>query len=294
MILLYLSIFYLYTPARNVLSILPTMVDQIATLLFGFQPQANPYAYISWGWANPQVYLALTLFTWLLLLVSLAGWIRQGYRLLRGARLHLPEALPWLLYAGFAVQIAIATVLDFAGILSANLQLRVLPGLIVFAVVLAVQELQRLLSSLHWGYRSRRLLFVVFSLLITWFVFASVLKATNDPVVSNKWSFYSTAEKSAVQWTDTHLQHARVWAGIDERLFVVHSVLHPTGSQSDSIVVEMGAPQPTTRYFLLSETERLRHTRLGMTLPAVASEDQIYDNGEAQLYRKRPQTPYQR
>lgn len=294
MILLYLSIFYLYTPARNLLNILPTMIDQIAALLFGFQPQANPYAYIGWGWVSPQVYLALTLFTWLLLLGSLAEWIHQGYRLLCGARLYLPEALPWLLYAGFAIQIAIGTVLDFAGVLSANLQLRILPGLVVFAVVLAVQGLERLLSSIRLGYQARRLLSVGFILLVAWFAFASLLKVTNDPVVSNKWGFYSTAEKSAVQWTDTYLQRARVWAGIDERLSTVHSVLYPTVSRSDSMVVEMGAPQPTTRYFLLSETEQLRHSRLGMPLPAVVSEDQIYDNGKAQLYHKRPQTPYQR
>jgi hypothetical protein len=294
MILLYLFVFYIYTPARNALSILPTMVDQIAMLLFGFQPQVNPYAYISWGWISPQIYLVLALFTWLLLLGSLAEWIHQGYRLLCGARLHLPEALPWLLYAGFAIQIVIATVLDFAGVLSANLQLRVLPGLVVFAVVLVVQGLEHLLSQIRLSYQARRLLFVGCILLVAWFVFASLLKTTNDPVVSNKWGFYSTAEKSAVQWTDTHLKRVRVWVGIDERLSTVYSVLYPTGSQSDSIVVEIGVPRPTTRYLLLSETEQLRHARLRISLPVTVFKDQVYDNGGTKLYRKRPETPYQR
>ncbi|MCP4536816.1 MAG: hypothetical protein GY832_06690 [Chloroflexi bacterium] len=294
MILLYLSLFYLYAPARNVLSILPTMVDRIATLLLGFQPQANPYAYIGWGWVSSWVYFGLTLLTWLLLFGSLVEWICQGYQLLRGAKLHLPEALPWLLYAGFAAQVGVATVMDFAGVLSANLQLRVLPGLTTFAVILAVQGLHRLLFSSGLGSRVRRLLCIGFALLIVWFVFASLLKATNDPVVSNKWSFYHAAERAALQWTNAHLQHTSMWVGMDERLSTVYSVLYSTVPGYENIVVDTGAPPSLDRYFLLSETERLRHTRLKMTLPMVASENQVYDNGETQLYYKRPQTPYQR
>lgn len=292
MVLVYIFMFHLYAPARQMLNDLPRIVDRVATFLLGFEPQANPYSYIRIGWVSPRVYLALTLFTWLLLLGSLAEWIYQGYCLLRGARLRLPEALPWLLYAGFAAQIGVAIILDFAGVLSANLQLRILPGLVVFAVVLVAQALQRLLLSNDWRRLDRRLLSVGFALLVAWFFVAALLKASNDPAVSNKWGFYSLAEEAGLRWADTHLRYTHVWVGLDERLAVVHDVLdHNSESRN---VYEIRDPEPTTRYFLLSEAERLRHARLGKALPSAIYEDRVYDNGETWLYRRWPRTPYQR
>ena len=293
MVGIFLFMFYIYTPAGDALRFLRGIADRVATLFVGFEAQAAPYEYISTGWIDPRVWWALTLFTWSLLLGSLAEWLYQGRRLLRGATLHLPEALPWLLYAGFAGQIAAAVALDFAGVLAANMQLRILPGLTIFAVALAAQGLSRLLSRAWVGGHHHRFLFAGLALLAGGFTVASLLKASNDPIVSNKWGFYSPAEKSALRWTDTHLQYAGVWMGMDERLPNVYGVFYADRSDSGN-VYDVYTPESTTRFFLLSETEQLRHARVGLPLPAVSLENQVYDNGEAQLYHKRPRTPYQR
>jgi hypothetical protein len=288
MIFLYFFIFHMYAPARDALNILPTMVDKVATLFLGFLPQTNPYAYIGWGWISPWAYLALSLSTWLLLLTSLVEWLRQGYHMLTGASLRLPEHLPWLLYAGFAVQVAVAIVLDLVGILGANLQLRILPGVTIFGVVLVVQALDRVWASAHLGRRGRRLLYAGCTFLVIWFAVGSLLKATIDPSVSNKWIFYQRAEESAIEWADTHLESARVWAGIDERLSALYTALYSPTPGSENLAFDVGEEHLAARYFILSETERLRHARFSRELPAAVMEDRIYDNGSTQLYHRWP------
>jgi hypothetical protein len=254
------------------------------------------------------------------------------------------------MYAGFAAQVAVAVIADFAGAITLNLQLRILPGLMVFAVVLFVQALERIWLALHDQERSlssrrraalgrqtnrhiagrergersknetgrghvsartaarrtesgkvhlldlvRRLATPGFALLIAWFAMASLLKASTDPVVSHRWTFYSNAEQSALQWLDDSLTYKQtVWVGLDNRLstlYYAHAILSDNVYNAE--IYGVSAMAPWVRYIVFSDTERLRYTRLEKAFPAVGYELQIYDNGETQVYRRRPRTPYQ-
>jgi hypothetical protein len=221
-VLAFVFIFYLYAPAEDiVLRSLQSSVDQVAALVLSFEPQQAgvPYAVIGSDWISPQVYLGLTLFNWVVLLVSLTEWAWRGWRyLFRREQPTAPAMLLWILYATFAVQFGLSVVLDQAGVLGGNLQLRILLPLYVLAVPLlssAVFRLLDLLPAVGW---KRFLVTTAFVLLVLWFAGASGLKATNDPLVSNNWFFYASKEKDGVLWLEDHAQVADIWEGPDVRL----------------------------------------------------------------------------
>jgi hypothetical protein len=225
---------------------------------------------------------------------SAIEWLREGRRYLRGESVQLPESLPWLLYAGFAGEIVIAAILDFAGVLAANMQLRILPGLVIVAVSLAARGLSHLLN---WSAprRINRFLVAVCALIIAWSSLASLLKVSNEPLLSNKWSFYSVAEETSMGWIGERLGSFQIWAGLDERLCNLHTVLRPSSPEPTSrYLCDAVVPEPSVRYFLFSETEQLRYGRFDLALPVVGDANLVYDNGQAHLYHKRPHTPYQR
>ena len=100
----------------------------------------SPYRSIASTWVSRNVYLALTAFTWLLLLYAGVGWLIVTLRFLRNGvpRDELPLFLTWAFAAATAVQIAGSVAADFAGVFGANLQLRLFPAFTLFAIPLVV------------------------------------------------------------------------------------------------------------------------------------------------------------
>ncbi len=284
-ILIYLFIVYIYPPALSNLRMLRNIFDQMSALLLSFEIKAQPYGYISTGWINTSVYFVLTVFTWLLIVGSLLVWLRHGLDMLKGKGARgLMENLDWLLYTGFAIQIAISIIVDLSGALSANLQLRLIPSFTVVAIVLLVRYLKQTLASARLRPIPRRFIFAMSALLLAWFTLASVLKATNEPLLSNKWTFYLPAEKTAVGWVDSHLVGADIWTGVDERLVTVFRSYYELDSKSQNNYF-LGKINPKTQYVLTTELDRLRAKRLSMQMLPVSYWDQIYDNGQAQVNR---------
>lgn len=277
---------YVYPVALLNLRTLSSIVDRVGAFLLSFEIGGQPYEYIAFGWVSPQVYLALTAFTWLLLAASLAEWLRRGLAILEGReKFGLASSLDWLLYAGFALQVAVSILVDFSGVLSANLQLRLFPGFTVMAAGLLARGLWRALArprvrgGLRWAALGAG------GLATVWFALASALKATNEPALSNKWSFYSSAEAAALRWTGRDLQAAHLWSGIDERLAVVF-LANESKPGSSQTVYEFGEFEAEQRYVLSSATERLRGARLKVSLPETTGWARVYDNGEVQLYHR--------
>ena len=293
-VLLFISMAYVYPPALLALRTLRTIWDKTGVLLMGFEAEGQPYGYIQFGWVSSQVYLGLTAFTWLLIILSFAEWLWRGKQILeRRENLGLHESLDWLLYAGFAIQVALSVIVDYAGVLSANMQLRVFPAFTVLAAGLLARAVWRVAASPWLRGWKRRVAIGLTGLAVVWFAMASVLKATNEPVFSNMWKFYSTSEDAATYWTDSHLSFANVWTGLDERLRVLFSFKYARDSHSQN---RYGSHvfKFDDRYILFSERERLRGLRMGIAIPSVLDWNQVYDNGEVELAHKRPQTPYQR
>jgi hypothetical protein len=292
-ILLYLSMVYVYPLALANLRLLRSIVEQVSALFLSFEVASQPYEYISFGWISQPVYFGLTAFTWLLIAVSMAVWVGRGVRIFTGREpLGLQYNLDWLLYAGFALQVAASIVVDFSGALSSNLQLRVFPGFTVLASALLARAVWQLAGRLRFPGREALLAAALLGLLAGWFGVAALLKASNEPGLSNKWTFYATDEVAAVEWANRRLEDTVLWTGIDERIRVGYSFTH-TGQPAPGIQLVATTFKDTYPYALISVREQLRAVRVGTSMPAVLDWLRLYDNGNVQLYHKRPMTPFQ-
>jgi hypothetical protein len=108
-IVVFLVMAYIYPPGLANVRMLGTVWDRISALLLGFQPLENPYAYISFGWVSTGAYLGVSAFTWFLIASSFIVWCVRGLKLLRTPpQSWLADELDWLLYAGFAVVVALS------------------------------------------------------------------------------------------------------------------------------------------------------------------------------------------
>ncbi|MCS7283794.1 MAG: hypothetical protein RMK65_09940 [Anaerolineae bacterium] len=282
--LLYIVIYYVYPPAGEQLSLLRSIVDQVAMLLLGVDVATNPYRYIQTAWVSEGVYIALTLFNWLVLLLSLGSWLLHINRALKGQETVPPAQLfLWLLYGGFGLFLAISVILDLAGVLSANLQVRVFPHLMMIAIPLAAEALER---WVHWI--SRRPLYgpLRFSIgvaaLMMALSLASLLKVTNEPLLSHNWIFYTGSERRAVEWLSRYGGDMEIWMGVDERLVALAEA--NSFWKARRLKARWGHPTDQTTCFLLSETMTLRAWRTGAELPEVFSYNRIYDNHFAAVY----------
>jgi hypothetical protein len=290
---------YVYPPSLANVTMLGTVWDRVSALLLGFQLLENPYAYISFGWVSTGAYLGVSAFTWLLIGSSLLIWCFRGLRLLRTPPSSwLRDELDWLLYAGFAVVVALSILIDLSGILSRNMQLRVFPGFTVVAVLLLARAIIAWFDASIIRRPHRRLprpavlvrAYALIFLLLPYFMIASLFKATNEPLLSNKWGFYTPAEAFSLQWSEAHLRDATIWTGADDRLVSASYILLGE-PQNDYAAYALNA---NDRYLLSTELDRERSLRLGMSLPPILDWLHLYDSGQTQLYHRRPATPYQK
>lgn len=290
LLIVFIFTFYLYAPALDNWWMMPQLLDRVAAMFLDVHEVTDPYAPVRQGWINTLTYFTLTLANWLLLATSLIIWLSQGLKwLLAKKRLESESAwLLWLLYAAFAFQGALSILLDSSGFLVSNLQHRVFPtyAMIAVAVVGGYQAKRRPPRLLRTAMRAG------LAVLIAALAILSMLKATNEPALGNKWLFFSRSEIAAIQWADSHLENALIWSGLDDRLRSAYYVMEgmPTHGNKQAF----WARDPRIRDVLISNVTRLRSRRIGEPLPHVLDAALTYDNGFAQLHHLRPETPYQR
>jgi hypothetical protein len=294
-ILVFLFIFYLYPPARLQFITLRTTVDRLAALLLGLENIGfSPYAYVTNTWLSVSTYITLTLLNYLVVVVSFIAWFRLAF-LIVVKRQGMPAGryLLWLLYPSFALILAISVALDFSGILSQNLQVRLFPNLMVVAIPLAALLVVDLLTAIRARNRvSFSVASAVLAIVVIFFAGAGLLKVTNDPLLSNRWLFYTRSEQLAMDWADERLVDTAVWTGLERRLELYADFF--TEWAWHGVEPLPGRHTQEERHFLLSDIIRAHAARVGATLPDVRYQQQVYDNGGAQLYYRRPATPYQR
>lgn len=289
--LVYLFTFYVYPPAQHDLIALQNLWQRIAALFLDVQAtKTNAYTTIAIGWISLPAYFAVSLANWIILGFSLLIWLRQGYVWIVRKQSSPTHAqwLLWLLYVAFAAQGALSVVADATGALGGNLQHRLFPSFSLIAVGLVAATLVR--------WQPRRSTVVVrlcFAVAVSVITLLSVMKATNEPLLSNKWTFYRSEELAALRWTNEHLANAFLWTEFDERLEVAMRLVY---GDSEKKNVSYGGTRiiPETRNMVLSDITRMRSRRLRAPIPVPLDALRVYDNGTAQLYHLRPLTPYQR
>ncbi|HEY1014635.1 MAG TPA: hypothetical protein VGE07_18135 [Herpetosiphonaceae bacterium] len=287
--LAYLFTFYAYAPAQHDLQVLHSIYERVAALFLDVEQQStNPYSVVSAGWVNLRVYFMVSLANWIVLGVSFALWLRQGWRWIVKRREQPGEVawILWLLYLAFALQGVISALADASGAIG-NLQHRVFPSFSIIAVAVVASALA--------DWRPRRFALLAqtgMAALIGCLALLSVFKATNEPTLSNKWTFYRDNELLAIEWEDRYLRDSEIWTEFDERLGMAYFANR--GSLQNRNQLFANDLRPTTRSLVVTELTKLRGARLGRALPLPADALRIYDNGEAQVFRLRPETPFQK
>jgi hypothetical protein len=283
---------YVYPPATHSLRQLTSVLDRLNRLLLTTSPEGapsstsvtpfDPYATVVDQWIDLKVYFVVSSGTYILMIASVVIWGRLGLRWLagKGEAPTLGQWLLWLLYAAFALQGALSILADRTGSLEGNLQYRSFPSFVMVAAPVVA------LSVVHWrpGRRARALAALGLGLLALF----AVAKATNEPSISNKWTFYIPEEVEAIEFAEQHLVDSGYWSDFDERIRAAQTLLGLS-----TLGTHIGRPPPGLRSYLISNVTRLRAARLNRPLPPVGGELRVYDNGAVQIYRTRPATPYQ-
>lgn len=291
LLLAFLFTFYAYPPARHGLQIVQSIGDRLVLLFLQVEEiAASPYAAVGAGWISPWVYLLLSLANWLLLALSFLLWIAQTWAWQRSrAWPDEPRVrLLWSLYGAFGFLGALSIAVDFSGALASNLQHRIFP---TFAMLAAPVVAAWLVGRPGTRPLASRLARGVLAVAIACLALLAVLKATNEPAVSNKWPFYVPAEFVALRWSDGANPNGATWTEFDERLAAAMVIC--CVEEIDRRRLASYQPQPGVRAFLISDVVRARGQRLGQPLPIEGDSLRVYDNGAAGVYRLRPRTPFQ-
>ena len=119
-----------------------------------------------------------------------------------------------------------------------------------------------------------------FILLFLVFTVNSLLKATNDPLVSNRWWFYSIQEKKSVQWMDDHLQEKVIWMGVDSRYI---SIFDTFSNLDGHRTIKFSFPRDAN-YWIVSNTIKLRARNIHFRLPDIENRPIVYDSGGVKIY----------
>ena len=283
----FVFVFYLYAPAGAGVQLLGTIPKKLAALFLTTSEQAaNPYGAVSRGWISVPVYFLLSTATYLLMISSAVVWMHQGLTWVRrrGAQPAPGPLLGWLFFAGFASQGVLAAIGDVTGMLGGNLQHRSFPSFAIAASPLVADVLSRARPP-----ALGRLLPGAGLAVLAGF---AILKATNEPTLSNKWTLYTPSELQSLAWVREHMSYETVWVGLDERLATAAEI----GLQGDSGTVEWNiyTPSPGTRLFLVSDLIRLQSARFEQPMPPLDGANRLYDRGDVQLYALPARTAYQR
>ncbi|MEJ2263341.1 MAG: hypothetical protein P8X95_07845 [Anaerolineales bacterium] len=285
--LVFIVINFAYPPAVNFYQILSSVVEHLRGLFSGAELK-QPYAYLGSAWRHPLIYLALSLPQWTIVLLGLLSW-RKGTRHLRLANQSF--WLLWLLYAAFATMLVAGVIMDFAGFLSLNLQVRLFPIFALAGSPFAARAIAQGLAKIPSD--KRKISRALAASLGAYAVLAAMAKVTNEPLLSNQWLFYSPAELQSVRWTETHLVSRQVWSDTTSHLPDVFGFWEGYPAPATNRY-QFGSMAATPFHILNSRWTRLQANRNGVSLPATLEHDRVYDNGLVQLYHRWPATTYQR
>ncbi len=293
LVLAFIFTFYAYPPARKGIVIAESATDRLALLFLDVEEATeNPYQTISTSWISLPVYLLVSIANWLLLAISFMLWSAQSHS---WWRCHTwpdepRDLLLWSLYGSFGFLGALSIAVDVSGAMSArNIQHRVFPS---FAMIAAPVVANWVVRRQEFRPVARRLVYGMLVAGIALLSLVALAKSSNEPLLSNKWSFYSPNEFKAVDWTLTTNPNAPTWISYDERLRAAIHNCCPW--EVEETLLDAWRPEPGTRNYLMSNVIRARAKRSNLSLPIEGDSLRVYDNGSAEIYRLRPRTPFQK
>ena len=300
-IFIYLVVFVIYPPAHTVVFEAHNSVVRLRSFLFSFEETPAIYRFAINSWIFPQAWKVLHAYDGFLILTAAFGWLVFVRRLIRdrGSRRSFDEGLFLLLglFPAFAIQNAISLVSDVTGSQSDinNLQVRLIPLTAFAAAPLSAYALLMCFKRLKTKLIIFRMALATAILIISFFVGVSLVKSTLEPLLSNIGLFFTSPEKSSVGWLNSHMPLLSfnsgrgtpgVWAGADFRLGRLW-LNDYWGAERQLVPVISDEDEPYS-YMLYSPEIRLYSSRLKRLMPDYRSAQKVYDNGDVQIYLKRP------
>lgn len=287
----FLFTFYAYPPAQAQLKLMQSVQDRVASLVLQFEQTAtNPYMVINTGWISNWVYILVSLANWLSLGISALIWLVMTIDYIRKSRTPAEnEIFLWAFYGAFAFQGLISIIVDVSGAIASNLQHRAFPSFVMVAAPLIAKWLSEWKPAKKTIFaRLRKRVWLIIPLL----AILSVLKATNEPLLSNNWIFYHPSELIATEWFNQNSQSSTLWLDYTGRISSACEVNGTTIDKNNHI--DSFIPDLSVSNYLISDIERSHSLRLHVQLPISFDSLQIYDNGITNIYHIRPSTPYER
>lgn len=289
-VLAFVIMFYLYPPVQHTLLVMKGMGERLSALLLGTHEINNSYERVLQAWVNPWVYGVINAANWFILFSSFAIWVADGITYLRHRQRPASDHawLLWLIYGAFGVQTA-ASILTDASAAASNLQHRIFPSLAIAGTMLVALWIGRVRLHHQVGTFQKVLAAAGASLLML----LSLVKASNEPLLVGWWVFYTQPEFQTLIWVDQHSKSTITWVGFNERLAEAYKLAYGKSSASNRFD-DTFPPEPATVNFLTSDAIRNQALRVNRILPTNLLMLRIYDSGDVQIERRRPQTPYQR
>ncbi len=288
---------FIYPPARADSGVYQEILDKVTHLVrtAGQEgAEGSPYVIVQASWVSRWAYFLVSLGDWLLIGASFVYWLLDGWRwVIRRRSPTSPAAwFLWILYGVFAIQGAAAVVVDFSGALAQNLQYRAFQSFTLVAVAVLARGMVGTITNRPVWVRLPAAAFVACLAML------GAIKAANEPLLSNKWTFYTPQEVMALRWADTNDRNAGIWTEADERLTAGYQLgvtmdLPPNAREVNGNQLDDYLPVPGDRDYVVSDVTRARALRLGFAVLPSIVQLRTYDNGSAQIYRQIRLTPYE-
>ena len=289
-----LVLFFVYTPAADVLRTMATAAERLTALALSLEPESDPYAVTARDWANMGVYHALSSFRWVLLVTSFGWWLSLVIRAVREPeRVPLHQLYLIALFGALGFQLAMAVPVDLVGLdAGSNLQVRLFTYFSVIAAPMFVSGLTAFLTTRRARTAHRGAAALVLSAAVV-FGLASLAKATLDPTVSNRWLFYRPAEVSAMHFWEERHSRQTLWTDPEGRLRYAYTMVHGDRSASTN-TLDAWTVDPRATHALRSEVNAASAVAWRLPPSTLWTENRTYDNGGAQVFHRIPRTPFQR
>jgi hypothetical protein len=154
-----------------------------------------------------------------------------------------------------------------------NLEFRVFPYLIVFSAcgaACALSEISTMIVKAPW--KKLFVVLIIFTFMI--FSISSLLKATNDPSISDFKIYYSPEEKNGINWIEINSPQSSIWFG--EGRFSTAFKFDASDYEYKNVRI---AQENTADVFMVTQ-DYLRDSE------NFDSHTKVYDNTKIMIFRK--------
>jgi len=281
-ILIFFYILYIYYPAEAFLNFSANYLEKIGKLMFIIESQSTPqYTSIFKMWRYPYIWFLLTLFNWIIAVFSFTMYLKLLKSFFRTkSPTYSPGLLALLLlYTAFSFLLVVYIIADRFGGFASNIELRVFPILMIYAVPLASMLILEIINSYSLSQRKKIFAKTCLILILLLFIGNSLLKGTNDPSVCNKWMYYSLQEEYGIIWVDNYLFGKTICVDFDERL---SNVYHLKTDLNSYRRVNFST-KPDAEYIFVSKLIEKRAQILDFPVPKYKESEIIYDNGDVEI-----------